>query len=169
MKRFIVYFLEILICYLIQSTLYRYVGLADIMPNLLLILIVSIAYMRGNMIGLTIGLFSGLLVDLMYASYVVGIRALLFMLLGYLIGFLHKYYSEDDYTLPIVIIAVSDLIYNFFYYVFEYLLRGRMNIVFYMRRIVLPEIIYTVVVSILLYKLLHTINNRMYREPDKEV
>lgn len=169
MKRFIVYSLEILICYLLQTTLYRYFSLADIMPNIILILIVSVAYMRGRMTGLTIGLFAGLLVDFMYASYVIGIRALLFMLLGYLIGYINKYYSEDDYTLPIFMIAVSDLVYNFFYYVIEYLLRGRMNILFYLRRIVLPEIIYTVVVSVLVYKLLHMINNRMYRRPQKEV
>ncbi len=125
--------------------------------------------MRGRMTGLTVGLFAGLLVDLMFSSYVVGVRALLFMLLGYFIGFTNKYYSDDDYTLPIAIIAVSDFVYNFFYYVVEYLLRGRMNIFFYLRRIVLPEIIYTVAVSVLLYKLLHIINNRMERKPEKEV
>ncbi len=139
------------------------------MPNIILILIVSVAYMRGRMTGLTVGLFAGLLVDLMFSSYVVGVRALLFMLLGYFIGFTNKYYSDDDYTLPIAIIAVSDFVYNFFYYVVEYLLRGRMNIFFYLRRIVLPEIIYTVAVSVLLYKLLHIINNRMERKPEKEV
>jgi len=168
-KRFIIYFLEILVCYLLQTTLYRFVSLANIMPNILLILIVSVAYMRGRMTGLTIGLFAGLLVDLLYSSYVVGIRALLFMLVGYVIGYTHKYYSDDDYTLPIIIIAISDLFYNFFYYVIEYLLRGRMNFFFYLRRIVFPEIIYTVAVSILLYKLLHIINNHMDRKPEKEV
>lgn len=169
MKRFIVYFLEILFCYLLQTTLYRFFSLADIMPNLLLILIVSVAYMRGRMLGLTIGLFSGLLVDLLYASYVVGVRALLFMLLGYFIGYLNKYFQEDDYTLPIVIIAVSDLVYNFFYYATEFLLRGRMNFLFYMRRIALPEMIYTIVIAIFLYKLFHVINHWMYRKPEKEV
>jgi len=91
------------------------------------------------------------------------------MLVGYVIGYTHKYYSDDDYTLPIIIIAISDLFYNFFYYVIEYLLRGRMNFFFYLRRIVFPEIIYTVAVSILLYKLLHIINNHMDRKPEKEV
>lgn len=169
MKRFIVYFLEVIICFLIQTAMYRYFSLAEIMPNLLLILVVSTAYMRGRMNGLVLGLCSGLLVDLMYGSYVIGLTALLYMMIGYFIGFTHKYYTNDDYTLPIAIIAVGDLIYSFFYYVFEYLLRGRLNIFFYLRRIVLPEIIYTVAVSILLYKLLHILNNRLERKPEKEV
>ncbi len=169
MKRLIIYIIEIIICFLIQSAMFHYVKLAGIMPNLLLILVVSTAYMRGRMSGLLLGLFSGLLVDLMFCSYVIGLYALLYMLIGYLIGYTNKVYSNDDYTLPIIIIAVSDLIYGFFYYIFEFLLRGRLNFLYYLRRFIFPEIIYTVAVSIFLYKLLHMINNRLDRKSDEEV
>lgn len=165
----IVYTLEIVICFLIQSAMFHYVALAGIMPNLLLILVVSTAYMRGRMSGLMLGLFSGLLVDFMYGSYIIGLYALLYLLIGYFIGFTNKVYSNDDYTLPIIIIAVSDFIYGFFYYVFEFLLRGRLNFLYYFRRMILPEIIYTVAVSIFLYKLLHMINNHMNQKSEEEV
>lgn len=168
MKRLIVYILEIIICFVLQSAMYQYCSLADIMPNLLLIVIVSAAYMRGQTTGLLLGAFGGLLVDLIYGSYVIGVYALLYMLLGYFVGYMHRFYSNDDYTLPLIIIAVSDLIYGFFYYMVEFLLRGRLNILFYLRRMILPEIIYTVAVAVVLYKLLHMINNRLERQPDKE-
>lgn len=169
MKRLIIYVLEIIICFVIQSAMFHYFALANIMPNLLLILVVSTAYMRGRLPGMLIGLFSGLLVDLMYGSYVVGICALLYLLIGYFIGFTNKYFSNDDYTLPLIIIAVSDLIYGFFYYIFEFLLRGRLNFLFYFRRLIFPEIIYTVAVAVFLYKLLHMINKRLEHNPDEEV
>lgn len=169
MKRLIVYTIEIIICFVIQTSMYGYINLAEIMPNLLLILVVSNAYMRGRMTGMMLGLFSGLLVDLMSGSYIIGLYALLYMLIGYFIGFTNKFYSNDDYTLPILIIAISDLGYGFFFYVFEFLLRGRLNFLFYLRRMILPEIIYTVAISILLYKLLHIINNRLEHKPEKEV
>ncbi len=168
MKRLIVYTIEIVILFVIQSSSYHYFQMADIMPNLLLILVVSTAYMRGRSTGMVLGFFSGLLVDLMFGSYIIGLYALLFLLLGYLMGFTNKIYSEDDYTLPIVFIGISDLIYSFFYYVFEFLLRGRLHFLFYLRRIIIPEIIYTIAVSILLYKLLHMINNRLEHKPDEE-
>ncbi len=139
------------------------------MPNLLLILVVSHAYMRGPMTGLLLGMFGGLLVDFMSGSYIIGVDALILMLIGYFIGYTNKYYANDDYTFPLVIITVSDLAYGFLFYVFEFLLRGRLNFLYYLRRLILPEIIYTVVVSILLYKLLHMIHNRLERKPDKEV
>ncbi len=169
MKRLIVYILEILLCFLIQSSLYHYVSLADIMPNLLLILVASNAYMRGRMSGLMLGLFSGLLIDLTSGNSVVGLYALIYMVIGYIIGFTNKYYSNDDYTLPILIIAFSDMVYSFLVYVSEFLLRGRLNFLFYFRRIILPEIVYTVAVSVFLYKLLHVINNLLEHKPDKEV
>jgi rod shape-determining protein MreD len=125
--------------------------------------------MRGRMTGMLLGLSCGLLLDLLSGGVIAGIFALLYMFIGYFIGFTHRFYSNDDYTLPIIIIAVSDFIYGFFYYVIEFLLRGRLSLLFYLRRIILPEIIYTVAVAILLYKLLHMINNRLEKRPDKEV
>lgn len=169
MKRFIVYTLEIILLYVIQTSMYSYINLADIMPNLLLILVVSYAYMRGQMTGMLLGLFSGLLIDLMSGGYIIGIYALMYMLIGYCIGYTYRYYSNDDYTLPIIIIAVSDLAYGFLFYIFEFLLRGRLNFFYYLRRLILPEIIYTVAVSILLYKLLHMINNLLEHKSDEEV
>jgi rod shape-determining protein MreD len=138
--------------------MFHYFALANIMPNLLLILVVSTAYMRGRMSGLLMGFICGLLVDLLYGSFIIGLYALLYLLIGYFMGFTNKVYSNDDYTLPIVFIAVSDFVYGFFYYVFEFLLRGRLNFLFYLRRFIFPEVIYTVAVSIFLYKLLHMIN-----------
>lgn len=168
MKRFIVYFFEIILLFVIQSSMFHYVQLANIMPNLLLILVVSTAYMRGRLSGLMMGFFSGLLVDIMFGTYVIGVYALLYLVIGYLAGYTYRVYSNDDYTLPIIIIAVCDLFYGFFYYIFEFLLRGRLNFLYYFRRFIFPEMIYTVAVSIFLYKLLHMIHNRLNRKSDEE-
>lgn len=165
--RVIVYLLEIIILFVLQTSTFHYFGLADIMPNLLLILVVSSAYMRGRMTGLAIGFFSGLLIDLVYGD-IIGIYAFIYMIIGYLMGYTNKIYSNDDYTFPIIFVAVSDFVYGFFYYIFEFLLRGRLNLLFYMRKIILPEIIYTVAVSVFLYKLLHMINNRLNRRINEE-
>lgn len=167
MKRLIVYFLEIIICFVIQSSMFHYIALAGIMPNLLLILVVSIAYMRGSKDGLLVGFAGGLIVDFIFGD-LIGLYAIFYILIGYYIGLVHKYYSEDDYTLPLILIAAGDLVYGFFYYIFEFLLRGRLNFLYYLRRFIVPEIIYTVAVSVILYKLLHMINNRLNRKIDEE-
>jgi rod shape-determining protein MreD len=168
MKRTIIIFLIIILCFLLQTTVFQAVALADVVPNLLLVITVATGYMRGRKEALYTGLFCGLLLDLVYGS-VIGLYALLFMVIGYLNGYCNKIYYKDDFTIPIILVGVSDLFYNFFYYVFEFLLRSRLHLLFYVRRIMLPELVYTVLVSVVLYKLLHTLNGYLEHSEKKEV
>ncbi|NLL72632.1 MAG: rod shape-determining protein MreD [Clostridiales bacterium] len=167
MKRVIVYFIEIIICFVLQSSLYQFFNLANVMPNLLLILVVSTAYMRGRVSGLVIGFFSGLLLDIMFGN-LFGLYALFLMMIGYLVGYAYKIYSKDDYALPLLLIAIANFVYQFLYYIFEFLLRGKLDFLFYMRTIIIPEIIYSVAVATVMYKLLHIINNYLDRNENKE-
>jgi rod shape-determining protein MreD len=168
MKRIFTVFLLIVVCFLLQTTLFQLLSLAAVAPNLLLILTVAFGYMRGEKEGLYIGFFCGLLVDCIYGDLIV-LYALIYMVIGYLNGFVNKHYYSDDIVLPVILMAVSDFIYGFFYYVFEFLLRGRLNFFFYFQRIILPELIYTVILSVVFYKLLHMINLRLEKREEKEV
>lgn len=167
MKRAIIYFIEIIICFVLQSSLYQFFSLANVMPNLLLILVVSTAYMRGKVPGIVVGFFSGLLIDIMFGN-LFGLYALFLMLIGYMSGYANKVYSKDDYTLPLILIAIADFVYQFLYYMFEFLLRGKLDLLFYIRRIIIPEIIYTVAAATIVYKLLHIINNHLDRKENEE-
>lgn len=154
MKRNICFILLIFVCYLLQTAVFPYLLLADIAPNLLLIIVVAIGYMRGPKEAMFYGLLCGIMYDCQYSS-VIGVYAFLYMLIGYLVGLFNRVYDRDDYTLPIILVGVSDLIYNFCFYIISFLLRNRTNFLFYLKRIILPEIVYTVVISIFLYKFIH--------------
>ena len=94
MKRFLIYLSEILILFVIQTSTFHYFGLADIMPNLLLILVVSSAYMRGRLTGLGIGFFTGLLMDIVYGE-LIGLYAFIYMIIGYFTGYANKIYNQS--------------------------------------------------------------------------
>lgn len=160
MKRFGISIIIIIVCFLLQSTVFNVFVLADVVPNLLLIVTVATAYIRGKKEGLITGLLCGLLVDLVFGNFI-GLYGLMYMIIGYLNGFCNKIYYKDDFTIPIILVGVSDFIYNFMIYTFEFLLRSRLNLFFYIRRIILPEVVYTLVVSIFLYKILHSINQKL--------
>lgn len=168
MKRFIVVTLELIICFLLQTTVFHWISLANAVPNLLLILTVSVGLMRGRMSGLTVGFFCGLMIDFCFSN-VIGLFAFIYLLIGYLNGYSNKIFEKDDLIIPILLIAVSDLLYFFLYYVFEFLLRGKLDIFYYFVKIGLPELIYTVLISIVLYKLLSIIHTRINRSMEKEV
>lgn len=144
----------ILICFLLQTTLFKHLSLASVSPNLLLIVTVSIGYIRGRTEGLFVGLICGFLMDMMFGT-VLGLFAFILMVLGYFSGLCHKVYNTNDSIVPIILVAFCDFGYGLFVYICEYLMRGRIHFFFYLFRIILPEVIYTVAISLLLYRFMH--------------
>ena len=61
----------ILICYLLQCTVFPALALASIKPNLMIILAASFGFIRGSRIGMLVGFFSGLLVDIQFGNILV--------------------------------------------------------------------------------------------------
>ena len=83
MKRCITIGFIIIICFILQSTLFHYLALAGVVPNLLLIVTMSFGLMRGRKEGMLVGFFSGLLIDIFFGT-VLGPYALIYMTMGYI-------------------------------------------------------------------------------------
>ena len=128
------------------------------MPNVLLILVSSVSVMRGQKEGMLTGFFSGLLLDMFYGSWLGGF-AFLYMFFGFVDGLFHEIYYSDDNFLPIIVIGVNDLVYGFVMFLVYGLLQNHMGILFYIRSIILPEMVYTVAVGLILYQILLRIND----------
>ena len=162
MKRGIITALLILICFLLQCTVFRFLAFGGIVPNLLIVLTASFGFMRGEKTGLIIGFFCGLLVDIFFAS-VIGYYALLYMYIGYMNGKFSSIFYPQDIKLPVALILCSYFFYGTICYVILFLLRSRFDFMYYLLHIILPEIVYTIVVTLLLYPLVLWINNRLER------
>lgn len=150
----------IILSFLLQSTVFQVLSFASISPNLLVILTASFGFMRGKKEGLWVGFFCGLLVDIFYSSYF-GINALAFMYIGYANGFFKKLFYPEDIKLPMVLISASDIAYNLIVYVILFFMRGQFRIGYYFLHIILPELIYTILVTIVFYFIILRINNRL--------
>lgn len=157
MRRYLIQFLIIIICFLLQTSCFRYFTLAGIVPNLLLIPTMAFGVMRGRKEGMLVGFVSGLLLDIFYGS-VIGPYALLYMYLGYINGFFHRVYYMEDLLLPMIMAGVNDLAYNLIVYIVSYLMRNRLDIGFYFLHVILPEIVYTMLMTLIIYKPLVKIN-----------
>ncbi len=165
MRRFLIQLLIILICFLLQTAFFRYLSLNDIVPNLLLIPTMSFGMMRGRKEGMLVGFCSGLLLDLFYGT-IIGPYALLYMYLGYINGFFHRVYYMEDILLPMLMVGANDFVYNLIVYVVAYLMRNRLEISFYFLHVILPEMIYTMAMTLILYKPLVKINRWLKRKEE---
>lgn len=86
------------------------------------------------------GLLAGLLMDL-FVSGPFGFYTLFYINMGYLNGICTKYYYEDYITLPLILSIFNSLAYNMYIYIFRFLLRAKLDLLFYFKEIMLPEII----------------------------
>lgn len=150
MKRNITLFLIILISFVLQTTLFQVLSFGGIAPNLLIIITASYGFMYGKKYGMVVGFICGLLMDIFYGD-VIGFYALIYLYVGAANGFFHSVFYQDDVKLPLALITASDLVYCFVCYVLLFMLRGRFDFWFYMKTIIIPEIVYTIFVTIFLY------------------
>ncbi len=154
MKKTIVSGAFIMICFLLQSTLFSQFSIGGIVPNLLIIVTSSLGFLLGKREGIFVGFTCGLLIDLFFGT-VFGMYALIYMYVGYTNGMFKKILFPEDVKLPLVLITASDLAYNLICYFFLFFLKGKFNFPYYLIHLILPELVYTTVVAFLLYPLIH--------------
>ncbi len=157
MYRKITMVLLILVSYLIQSTMIRILPMGGVAPNLLIILTSSFGFMRGKKEGMFIGFISGLIIDILFGK-IIGFYALIYLVIGYLNGFFASIFYPEDIKLPMVLITSSELVYCFLIYVFRFLIQGKLRFGYYFVHVILPEIVYTLFVTIIVYKVILNIN-----------
>lgn len=150
----------ILTCFILQCSVFNSLAFAGIIPNLMIILTSSFGFMRGEKEGLIIGFFCGLLSDVFFGSFL-GFYALVLMYIGYLNGKFSKIFYPEDIKLPIALIVISDLSFGILCYFLMFLLRGRFEFNYYFTHVILPEAIYTIVITIFLYPVILLINGKL--------
>lgn len=160
MRRKIIVFILIVVCYLLQTTVFSALSFASISPNLLIIVVSAFGFMRGKKEGLFIGFFCGLLLDI-WNGGILGFYSLVYMYIGYINGMFRKLFYPEDIKLPMLLIAGSDLSCNLFIYFILFLFRNRYDFSYYFLHIMIPELVYTMVITIFLYFIILKINQRL--------
>ena len=148
--------------FLLQSTVFQSLSFNGIVPNLLIVLTASYGFMSDEKWGLIVGFFCGLLCDIFFGD-VIGFHALIMMYIGYLNGKFSGGFYPEDIILPMVLNVLSDVSYGFLCYIFMFLLRGRLNFPYYFLHVILPEVVYTTLMTIFLYPLILFVNTRLDR------
>mgnify|MGYP003375012542 CR=1 FL=1 len=162
-KRVIVTILFVLICYLLQCTVFPKLALASVKPNLMIVVTAAFGFMRGTKEGMLIGFFSGLLMDIQFGN-ILGFYALIYLLIGYVNGLFEQMYYDEDIKLPLILIAASEVVYGLVIYVLMFLLRSEFDFLHYFSHIIIPELIYTIVVTLGLYPLILFVNHKLEAE-----
>lgn len=159
LRKFIVA-LFVLVSYVLQCSVFSHIAFAGIIPNMMIVLTASFGFMRGEKEGLIIGFFCGLLNDIFFGSFL-GFYALVLMYIGYLNGKFSRIFYPEDIKLPIALIVTSDLSFGTICYILLFMLRGKFQFTYYFSHVILPEMLYTVLVTLFLYPLILKVNGKL--------
>lgn len=170
-KKIFIYTAFILLIALMQVTLFNYIRIFNIKPNLFIVFIIIAAFFRGSYEGAIIGFFAGITQD-MVSGKVLGFYAILGMYLGLAVGSINKRLYRENIILNILNTFVFSFLYEFVLFVLLKwcpLLIGRgsligINFFHALRRIILPEAVYNSLISIVVFIIFIKINNKLDAE-----
>lgn len=165
-KRILITALIVIACFLLECTVFEKVQLISVTPNLLIIVTSSFGFMRGKKTGMFVGFFSGLLLDIFFGD-LIGFYALIYMLLGYCNGFFKRIFYDEDIKLPIILISASDFICGNIICFCMFIMRSKFRYFYYLRHVILPELIYTIVITIVLYQIILKLNQKLEAQEER--
>ena len=162
LKRTLITILFVIAFFVLQSTLVNYIKLGSVSPNICLILIITIAYCNGPVYGTVFGFIMGFLFDIFFGNFL-GFNSILYVLTGYLCGLLNKFFFDYNFELkiPSMMFLASSLIHNLITYICFFLLDGDLNFIYYLKKIIIPEIIYTFIAGVFIYRILYMIDQKI--------
>ncbi|NLL92966.1 MAG: rod shape-determining protein MreD [Clostridiales bacterium] len=162
MLRKIIYTILVILLFVIQTTFSGAISLGNVAPNLIIIIVCMYGLLRGRRAGMYIGFFAGLLLDVFFGiGDVMGINAMILMYIGFLNGIFNDMIYIKNYHIPVIAVAISTFAYEFFYYVFAFMIRNKLDLPYYLRHIIIPEIVYTVFVTLFLFKIILWIDSKI--------
>lgn len=157
--RIVVISMLLLITHILEMTLFESIRIGGVAPNFMIMIIVSFALLRGSKEGAWIGGASGLLYDVTFGMFL-GQYTLPYILIGYVCGKFNKNFYRENFIMPFFCTLFSSLFASCVS-MFIYMMRGKANFFFFIKTIAIPEVIYTITLSLVIYQLIYLINERI--------
>ena len=108
----------IIVTYVLQITLMPEIAVFGVSPNLILIIVCSIAFLFGGTSGGIVGFCCGILLDLYYGRSI-GLNALLYLYVGAVLGNFNKRIFKDNYLVILIFMIFTTYIYELIIYVYS--------------------------------------------------
>lgn len=142
--------------YFLQVNIFGNFTIAGIKPNLFIIYVLFIGLFANQILGISLGVIFGLILDMLYGK-TIGISAVMLCVIGYLGSYFDKNFSKENKLTIIFMVAGATLVYELGSYFLNSIILEFEREYFYFIKILFVEIVYNVLLSIILYPLIQKI------------
>ncbi len=142
-----------LIIYYLQSNFFTWFNISGIMPNLFIVLVLFIGLFASRTMGTVYGIIIGLILDLVLGNKI-GVNAVTLGIIGFLAGVFDKNFSKDSRMTIMLMTISATLLVEGANYLIKYVLLSANVEIFSFIEILIVEIIYNCILTIILYPLI---------------
>ena len=157
MKKFWIVISLILVLFLfLQVDIFSSLTIAGIKPNLFVIYILFIGLFANQILGISFGVICGLILDLLYGK-TIGVTAVMLCIIGFLGSYFDKNFSKENKLTIIFMVVGATIIFELGSYFMNSIILQFEREYWYFTKIILIEILYNVLLSILFYPFIQKI------------
>lgn len=147
--------LTAILIYLLQSNFFSWFNIAGVMPNLFVIFILFIGLFGNRTMETIYGLVIGLLLDFVIGT-TAGINSVGLGLIGFLATVFDKNFSKDSRITIMIMVVVATAIFEILSYILNYIFVSIDVEIFNFLKILVIEMIYNLIITIIIYPLIQT-------------
>lgn len=162
--KYVCYCLIILLCDMLQNVGGLFPEIYGARCFLLLPVTIILAMGEDEITGAVLGLFAGLLWDLTSGVHM-GFNCIYIALMCFFSCALVTYIARDIFITNIVSISVATVLYGFLYWLFFIIIKGVSKGEMTLITFYIPCVIYTLVLSPLIYVILKPLKRKLNKEP----
>ena len=160
MKKILTMAAIILINFILQTSLNSFLDIFGVIPNISLILVVIFSVMTNGVIGGILGLFTGMLYDIMFYE-VFGIFTLIYFIIGVLSGYFSEEINKENYSMYCTIVFIATIVMNFSIYIISFFLNYNIEKAYLFVGKNLLELFLNTVLTILIMKFIVSLFNKL--------
>ncbi|MGP1470315.1 MAG: rod shape-determining protein MreD [Schwartzia sp. (in: firmicutes)] len=147
MKRVTVGIFFVLLLYVGQSSLLPFVAFRGVSADLLLLMVVSVAFLRGAKVGALVGFLAGLLQDLGTGTFF-GVDIFAKMIIGYGCGYFSRRLVKEQMMLPLLAVLAATSLQYLIWLLFYWLLGYSVQVWAHWRHLLLPMMAHNVIFAL---------------------
>ena len=148
---------------LIQVYLGLLFEINGVVPDLVLVYIVCLAFQKGNQPAMVTGLVVGLMYDILFAEYI-GLYSIFYVIVGYVIGYFRHNFFYSHVQIALVFTILTTSLKYLFIKIFQIFISVNFHMINI--RVILFTILYNTLVCILIHYALTKV--RMWSEDERK-
>ena len=142
-----------IIIYYLQSNFFMWFNIAGVKPNLFVVLALFIGLFANRTMGIAYGVGIGALIDILIGK-TIGIYSISLGIVGFLAAVFDKNFSKDSRITIILMVFATTTIFETVVYFINYVLYSCNIEIFNFVKILIIEVIYNILITIIMYPLI---------------